>query len=68
MAVGDDMKWEEMSKHGKLERVNRTFAAIDENEPAANFWEYFKEVNPDIEITEKQLYLFMEEEYGEDNP
>ena len=67
MIVGDNMKWGEMSRKAKIARIEKTFEAIDENEPCANFLEYFAEINPDVEITEKELYQFLEEEYGGDN-
>jgi len=52
-------EWKDLTKREKKSRIEKTYKSIDEDVESTDFYEQFKLVNPDIEVTSTELYEFM---------
>jgi len=53
------MKWKDLIKEEKKERINNTYESVNDNDESVNLFEKFRMINPDIEITQTELYEYL---------
>lgn len=54
------MKWNELNKKEKKKRIKKTYDSIKDDEESVNLFQRFKKINPDVEVTLKEFFVFME--------
>jgi len=52
-------KWKDLTEKEKKERIEKTYQSIKDDEESVNFFDRFKEVNPDIEISLSELFEYL---------